>query len=121
MSKQIKLELFQTVEDGSGTCPFSFRSLSSARKISGGDPDAKYYRRVYGTSVPETTGNGDGTVLDEFYGVMNRDDRPGKTAFRSMSMSDVVALSRPGKAPVYYYCDTIGFVRIDFDPSRAQP
>lgn len=121
MNQNVKLVLFQTVEQGNDHCAFTFRSLNEARKVCGGaDPDPKYYKKVYEETTAEAPENSDEDILDRLYSKLNRDNRPGAKAFRSMSMSDVTALTRPGAGTRYYYCDTFGFGEISFDPSKTR-
>lgn len=63
------------------------------------------YRRVYaGMLTPDTS-------LDDIYVRHNRDDRPFRREMRSVSVSDVIVLTRAGERKVYYV-DSIGFVEL---------
>ena len=71
---------------------------------------------IYGKSF-------DGTVeadsLEDVYEIFNL-EKPDGFKGRSMSVSDVVAVEKEGaEEPEYYYCDRIGFRKIDFDESKA--
>lgn len=62
------------------------------------------------------------TTLEDVYCMFNADDRPGTDQFRSLSVSDVVAVCDPNTgAERYYFCDSIGFKEIEFDTSKAKP
>lgn len=60
--------------------------------------------------------------LEELYCKFNADDRPGRDQFRSLSVSDVIAVcdQDTGKEQ-YFFCDSIGFKEIPFDASKAKP
>lgn len=60
--------------------------------------------------------------LEALYSKFNADNRPGRDQFRSLSVSDVVAVCDPdtGKEQ-YFFCDSIGFKEIPFDASKAKP
>lgn len=60
--------------------------------------------------------------LEDVYRMFNADDRPGTDQFRSLSVSDVVAVCDPDTDDErYYFCDSIGFKEIEFDASKAKP
>ena len=60
--------------------------------------------------------------LEDVYRMFNADDRPGTDQFRSLSVSDVVAVCDPDTgAERYYFCDSIGFKEIEFDASKVKP
>ena len=64
------------------------------------------YRRVYaGMLAP-------GTSLDDLYQKHNRDDRPFRREMRSVSVSDVIVVTRAGERKAYYV-DSIGFVPLE--------
>lgn len=53
--------------------------------------------------------------LDEVFFLFNQDDRPNAKTMHSLSVSDVVAVDESDTvAPGYYYCDTIGFTKVEF-------
>jgi hypothetical protein len=57
--------------------------------------------------------------LEGIYEIFNL-DKPDGFHGRSMSVSDVVAVHDPKNGTTdYFYCDAIGFRKIDFDESRA--
>ncbi len=57
--------------------------------------------------------------LEEIYRVFNW-DKPEGYAGRSMSVSDIIEV-RDGKTGEreFYYCDSIGFRKVDFDPEKT--
>lgn len=81
--------------------------------------------RVHQTVRPEIydkvfEGEVDCRDLESLYREFNSDDRPGADRFRSISVSDVVSVKDPetGKES-FYFCDSIGFSRIDFDAEKT--
>lgn len=67
-------------------------------------------------------GDVDCANLETLYCKFNADDRPGADQFRSLSVSDVIAVCDPDTgAERYYFCDSIGFKEIPFDSSKAKP
>lgn len=74
--------------------------------------DTSIYDKVFEGEVKANT-------LEDVFFLFNRDDRPGAKTFRSLSVSDVVAVDSGGAiAPGSYYCDVLGFTKVDFDPGR---
>lgn len=55
--------------------------------------------------------------LEDVFCLFNSDNRPGKNTFRSLSVSDVIAVdsSNTPITPGYYYCDVFGFTPVNFD------
>ena len=67
-------------------------------------------------------GDVDCANLEILYCKFNAGDRPGADQFRSLSVSDVIAVCDPDTgAERYYFCDSVGFKEIEFDASRAKP
>ena len=67
-------------------------------------------------------GDVDCANLETLYCKFNAGDRPGADQFRSLSVSDVIAVCDPDTgAERYYFCDSVGFKEIEFDASRAKP
>lgn len=53
--------------------------------------------------------------LETIYTVFNTDNRPHTQAMHALSVSDVIAVDESDTvAPGYYYCDTFGFTKVDF-------
>lgn len=85
----------------------SFLSLDYVK-----DVDPKIYEKVFEGSV-------DATDLEGVYQIFNLNQPEGYRG-RSMSVSDVVA-AKEAAGWQYYYCDSVGFKKIDFDESLTQP
>lgn len=81
-----------------GNTNYAFRSFEEARKTF----DPLDYRRVYASMLAP------GVTLDELYALHNRDNRPFGDKIHSMSMSDIVIISRDGHSTAHYV-DTFGF------------
>ena len=92
-------EIYQ-IKDTRNT-DYAFRSFEEAKTIF----DPLDYRRVYASMLAP------GVTLDELFSRHNHDDRPFGQKIRSMSMSDVVILSRDGHTTAHYV-DTFGFTVI---------
>ena len=87
----------------------AFCSLDLVRQKAGVIP-AESYDKVF-------EGDIDCANLEEAYMLFNRDDRPGAKEFRSMSVSDVIAVRDPESgAETYHFCDSVGFKGVDFEP-----
>ncbi len=87
---------------------------SYARTIErcGGGIDASVYARVFEGSVAA----GD---LEEVYEMFNLNIPEGYPG-RPMSVSDIVAVYDPGSGETgFWFCDSVGFKKTDFDESRA--
>lgn len=93
---------------------YCFRSFDEAKKqIKRSD-----YQRVYaGVLAPQTT-------MEFLFVKHNRDGRPFGKQMRSLSMSDVIVLSRDGKQQAFYV-DTVDFrevpVFLRLEPNRDSP
>ena len=74
--------------------------------------DTSIYDKVFEGDVRANT-------LEEVFALFNGDNRPGAKSFRSLSVSDVVAVDSGGTvvAPGYYYCDVFGFTKVLFEPA----
>lgn len=83
-----------------------------AKRQGSHEVDASIYGKVFEGEV-------DADNLEDVYEIFNL-DKPDGFHGRSMSVSDVVAVRDPGFGKTdYYFCDSIGFKKIDFDESRA--
>lgn len=90
----------------------AFCSLDSVKREAGAIP-ASIYDKVF-------EGDIDCANLEETYMLFNRDDRPGAKVFRSMSVSDVIAVRDPETgAETYHFCDSVGFEVVAFDPEKT--
>lgn len=74
--------------------------------------DSSVYQRVFDGEVAAKD-------LEDVYRIFNI-DRPGDYRGRSLSVSDVVRVSESENvASGFYYCDSIGFRQVDFDPAES--
>ena len=85
-----------------------FRSFNDAQKNDGVDPHI--YRQVYGGIV-------NCSDIEGVFAMCNTDPPPGYFG-HSMSVSDVVEIC-DGEHRGFYYCDSIGFEKIDFDTEKV--
>ena len=85
-----------------GRVDYSFMNFDSAGKKF----NPRDYRREYAYVLPENLS------LEEIYSRHNQDTRPFSMRMRSMSVSDVVVLTRGNKREAFYV-DNIGFKRTD--------
>ena len=59
--------------------------------------------------------------LEDVYFLFNADNRPNAMTMRSMSISDVIAVdSSETVLSGFYYCDAVGFTRVEFDADQAK-
>ena len=99
-----------------------FDSLELMQKYSGKEmPDASIYENVYEGKISAKS-------LEDVYSIFNTGARPGEFRGHSLSVSDVVEVvasanivsnNVPSVEPGFYYCDSIGFKRVEFDSSLA--
>lgn len=91
-----------------------FESLESLTRFYGEETiDASIYGKSFEGEV-------EANDLEQVYEMFNL-DKPDGYRGRSMSVSDVVAVRKPdAEKPEYFFCDSIGFKKIDFDESKAQ-
>lgn len=75
--------------------------------------DCKIYDKVYEADV-------DCKTLEDVYKLFNF-DHPDDYHARSLSVSDIVEVcSSESVTPGFYFCDSIGFKNVQFDPSKVQ-
>ena len=92
-------EIYQ-IDDIRGVA-YCFRDYISARdRLNAAD-----YRRVYAGPLPPTL------TFDAIYLRHNRDDRPLRREMRSLSVSDIIVVTRAGERKAYYV-DSIGFAEV---------
>ena len=90
----------------------AFCSLDTVKREAGAIP-AEIYDKVF-------EGDIDCANLEEAYMLFNQDDRPGAKVFRSMSVSDVIAVRDPETgAETFHFCDSVGFEVVAFDPEKT--
>ena len=64
-------------------------------------------------------GEVDCNTLEEVYAMFNT-NHPQGFAGRSLSVSDIVQILDGGReAPGFYFCDSFGFKKVDFDPTKT--
>lgn len=91
-----------------------FLSLESMEKWQGSSKiDSHIYDKVFEGEV-------DCNDLEDVYRMFNI-DHPDDYKGRSLSVSDIVKVcyNQPGLEYGFYYCDSIGFKKVDFEPSKA--
>jgi len=77
------------------------------------EPNPEIYDKVYEGSV-------DCSTLEGVYEKFNL-DHPAEFRGHSLSVSDIVEIKdAPDTAPGFYFCDSIGFKQIPFDPVQTQ-
>lgn len=79
-----------------------------------GSIDSSIYEKVFSGTVQANN-------LEDVFRIFNT-EHPPEHAGRSLSVSDIVeVVSRSGSVmPGFYYCDSIGFQKVDFEPSKAK-
>ena len=92
----------------------AFFGLDEVEKIAGSaEIDSKIYDKVYSCE-------GDFENLEDVYRTFNI-NRPTDYSARSLSVSDVVeVLNSENIEQAFYFCDNVGFKKIDFEPNEAQ-
>ena len=106
-SPQMGIRVFQ-VNESLDKDKLAFRSYDTAMKHGGVDPEI--YRQVYGGVV-------NCSDVESTFALCNTNCPPGYFG-HSMSVSDVVEVC-DGAQKGFYFCDSIGFKKIDFDISKV--
>lgn len=76
------------------------------------EPDSEIYDRVF-------TGEVEGHSLEDVFAVFNWDHPDGYVG-RSLSVSDIVEIMEGSSVEAgFYFCDSIGFKRVEFDTTRV--
>ena len=90
-----------------------FLGLDSLKDFRGiQDINSRIYDMVY-------QGNVEARDLEDVYRIFNT-ECPQDFKGHSLSVSDVVeVVEGPGMAPGFYFCDCIGFQRVEFNPALA--
>ena len=88
-----------------------FRDLACVMAKSDGQVPAKLYDFVYSGEV-------DARTLEDVYTIFNI-YHPEDYRGRSLTASDVVEVISGEKESGFYYCDTFGFAKIQFDSSQC--
>lgn len=91
----------------------SFMNYDFVQKFQGTPRiNSAIYDRVYKTSVEKAD-------LEAIYYTFNQ-ALPKNFRGHSLSVSDIVAISDGHEGqPFFYFCDSVGFKRVDFDPEKA--
>lgn len=92
----------------------AFESMDTMQKWQkSSDIDSAIYDKVFDGTI-------DASDLEGVYEIFNLDHPDGYSG-RSMSVSDIVEICRSDEVkPGFYYCDSVGFKSVDFDPAKAQ-
>ena len=92
----------------------AFMALDTLPKLQESESiNSALYDRVYEADV-------DCSNLEDVFKLFNL-NHPAAFAGRSLSVSDVVEIvDAPAIEAGFYFCDSIGFKRVDFDPAQAQ-
>ena len=108
----MEIKIFQINLDRD-TNRVAFADLEHTEKYQGGpEIDSSIYDEVF-------SGNVDCSNLEDVFQLFNL-DCPDNYAGRSLSVSDIVqVLDSTSAAPGYYFCDTVGFKEVCFDPALA--
>lgn len=107
----IKIYQINMDRDDNGVCFMSYDSLPRFQKTQ--DIDSSLYDLVFEGTV-------DAKHLEDVYRIFNIDHPEGYRG-RSLSKSDVVEVADGSEMePGFYYCDSVGFQKIEFDPAQVQ-
>ena len=113
-----RYRVYQLILSGAKTIPFAFRGIDQLHKAGYQQPPAADYQLVYDGEICCPLEQEAQTVLERIFRLCN-DSFPTGYAGRSLSPSDVVELyGEEGRQ--YFYCDTNGFVPVQFSPILAK-
>lgn len=104
---QMRIRVFQ-IDDRKDKNKLLFSGYENAMKGAGVDP--AIYRQIYGGTV-------NCSDIEGVFALCNNNHPPGYYG-RSLSVSDVVEIC-DGEHKGFYYCDTFGFQKIDFDIEKV--
>ena len=104
---KMRIRIFQ-IDDSRDSKNLMFSSYEAVMKSA--SVDAEIYRQVYGGVV-------NCSDLEGVFSLCNTDFPAGYYG-RSLSVSDVVEICN-GEQKGFYYCDVVGFQKIDFDISKV--
>ena len=112
-SKTMDIKIYQ-INMGRDSERVAFQSMDSLERFQGSAViESEIYDKVFEGEV--NCGN-----LEDVYRMFYTDRPEGYTG-RSLSVSDVVEVTKSDDIePGFYFCESIGFKKIDFDPSLAQ-
>lgn len=107
----IKIYQINMDRDNNGVCFMGYDSLPRFQKTQ--DIDSSIYDLVFEGSV-------DAKHLESVYRIFNT-EHPESYRGRSLTKSDIVEIEVGSDVePGFYYCDTFGFQKVDFDPTQTQ-
>ena len=91
----------------------AFEGVDYLNRYAGGKLDSSIYDLVYEGQVP------DGLTPEDLWRALNTDSLIHFAVGRSMFVSDVLYTS-DGETGQYWFCDTIGFQPVNFEPEKAE-
>jgi len=108
----MKIKIYQiNMERDDEGCAFRDMDFLN-RKLGANHPDSKIYEQVFEGEI-------DGKSPEDVFAKFNRDYPEGYRG-RSLSVSDVVEILDGAEVePGFYFCDSIGFKKVEFDTSRV--
>lgn len=109
----MKIEIYQ-IFHGRDQHRVKFASLENMAKWQGSSNiDSHIYNKVFEGEVPCSN-------LEEVYTLFNTSRVEGHVG-HSLSVSDIVKVcyNQPELEQGFYYCDSLGFKKVDFEPSKA--
>lgn len=113
-----RYRVYQLILSGTKTIPFAFGSIEQLHKAGCQQPPAADYQLVYDGEILCPAEQEENAVLERIFRLCN-DSFPAGYVGRSLSLSDVVELyGENGRR--YFYCDTDGFVPVQFSPMQAK-
>ena len=113
-----RYRVYQLILSGAKTIPFAFRGIDQLHKAGYQQPPAADYQLVYDGEICCPLEQEEKPVLERIFRLCN-DSFPTGYAGRSLSPSDVVELyGEEGRR--YFYCDTNGFVPVQFSPMLSK-
>ena len=113
-----RFRVYQLSLSGTKTVPFAFRGIDQLHKAGYQQPPAADYQLVYDGEICCPLVQEEKMVLERIFRLCN-DTFPAGYTGHSLSPSDVVELyGEEGRR--YFYCDTNGFVPVQFSPMLAK-
>lgn len=108
----MKFNIYQINRERDSSCAM-FMDMEFLEKVhSSTEVNSAVYDKVY-------SGETEGSSLEDVYRKFNIDHLPDYTG-RSLSVSDVVEITEAENlTPGFYFCDSIGFKKIPFEPQQA--
>ena len=108
----MKLRIYQVNTDRDND-RIAFMGYDSLERFQGTkDINSSVYDKVYDGELNLES-------LEDVYAEFNFTHPDGYTG-RSLSVSDIVEIvSSDNQSPGFYFCDTVGFKKVDFDPSKV--